>query len=156
MLSLTSFINHPLHVTVLQADFNGQTHALEISCKFFREDLEEAIRNRFKDAPKVDLEADELHTAMDKLVAEYVKQHLGIQVNGKPIPVEYVGYEVESESLYAYIQVPKIPELKSVTFANTLLYDLFNDQINIMHVTRSGTRHSVRLNYPDKEISVKF
>jgi hypothetical protein len=39
---------------------------------------------------------------------------------------------------------------------NSILYEAYDKEINLMHVTVGGERKSTRLNYPDKEASFQF
>jgi hypothetical protein len=82
---------------------------------------------------------------------------LQIKLDGKPVSLEFVGYEKEQDAVWSYLQVPgtsKAP--KTIEIHNTLLYDAYDKQINLMHLSVGGTRKSTRLNYPDKEAKVAF
>ena len=46
--------------------------------------------------------------------------------------------------------------VSQLTITNTILYDMFDDQMGIMHVTVGGNRKSSRVNYPEKEVEFKF
>ena len=37
-----------------------------------------------------------------------------------------------------------------------LMYELFDDQVNILHAIRNGERKSTRVNYPDKQASFSW
>jgi hypothetical protein len=39
---------------------------------------------------------------------------------------------------------------------NSILYELYDKQMNLMHVSVGGNRKSTRLNYPDKEATFNF
>jgi hypothetical protein len=58
--------------------------------------------------------------------------------------------------VYSYFQVDNTPSVKNITLTNTLMYDLFTDQINLMHVIVGGTRKSTKLDYPATSASVDF
>jgi hypothetical protein len=45
---------------------------------------------------------------------------------------------------------------KKIDVVNSILYESYDKQMNLMHVTVAGNRQSNRLNYPDKEISFQF
>ena len=68
----------------------------------------------------------------------------------------YVGFETEKEASYAYVEVDNVNAVSKVDIYNNLMYDMFDDQVNIMHVISGGKRESTKLTYPDKQASVSF
>ena len=145
---------HPFHVSVIEINHNATDKTLEISCKLFTDDFEKVLAQNFKS--KVDLNNPPVKAAMDSLVKKYLFSHITLKGNGKPVSLSYVGFEVEKEATYGYIEVDNIPSVNRVDIVNTLLYDLFDDEVNIMHVIVNGNRKSTKLNYPDKEATISF
>jgi len=45
---------------------------------------------------------------------------------------------------------------KKIDVVNSILYESYDKQMNLMHVTVGGSRKSTRLNYPEKEASFQF
>ena len=88
---------------------------------------------------------------MDSLVKKYILGHLSIRANGKPVTFSYIGYENESEAAYGYFEVENISSVSKLEITNTIMFDEFIDQMNIMHVKVGGNRKSTKLEYPDKE-----
>ena len=70
--------------------------------------------------------------------------------------MSYVGFENEAEAAYGYIQVDNIASVTKIELINTIMFDKFDDQVNIMHIKVNGNRKSTKLNYPDKETSFSF
>lgn len=147
---------HPFHISVTEIEHNAADKTLEISCKIFTDDFETILAKNYN--AKVDLTnpPNNNKPAMDSLVKKYINSHLSMKVNGKPVSFEYVGYEVEKEAAYGYIQVDNISSVSKIDMNNSILYDKFDDQMNIMHVKVNGDRKSYKLNYPDKETSFSF
>ena len=79
-----------------------------------------------------------------------------IRSNGKPLLLNYLGFENESEAAYGYIEVENVNTVSKLEITNSILYDKFDDQINILHVKAGGNRKSTKLNYPDKEAVISF
>jgi hypothetical protein len=90
-------------------------------------------------------------------VFDYIKNNLQVKLDGKPVNLEFVGYEKETDAVWSYLQVPNTGKApKTVEIHNTLLYDIYDKQINLMHISAGGTRKSGRLNYPDKDAKFQF
>jgi hypothetical protein len=145
---------HPFHVSVIEVDHNSNEKSLEISCKVFTDDFEKILAKNYK--VKADLINPPNKPAMDSLVKKYLLGHLSIKVNNKPVSFSYLGFEQEGEAVYGYIEITNVPVVSRIDINTTIMYDQFDDQMNIMHVTVGGNRKSSKLNYPDKEASFSF
>jgi len=147
-------IPHPFHVSVTEINHNATDRSLEISCKIFTDDFEKILAKNYK--TKVDLGREDMKTAMDSLIIKYIISHLSIKADGRSLSLSYLGSENESEATYCYVEVNNIPAVTNFNIINTILFDQFDDQINIMHVIVGGKRKSNKLSYPEKEIEFKF
>jgi len=146
--------DHPFHVSVIEINHNAADKNLEISCKIFTDDFEKILTQNYK--TKVDLINPPNKAAMDSLVKKYILSHLSIQINGRPVALSYVGFENDKEAAYGYFEVNNTISVTKIDITNSLMYDQFDDQVNIMHVIVGGKRKSNKLTYPDKSISFSF
>ena len=154
LTSARPVVPHPFHVSVVEVEHNATDKTLEISCKIFTDDFETILAKNYKS--KVDLINPPNKAAMDTLVKKYILSHLSIKVNGKPVFLNYIGYENEKEAAYGYVEVENISSVSKLEITNSILFDKFDDQVNIMHVKAGGDRKSTRLNYPDKDAVFNF
>lgn len=145
---------HPFHVSVTEINHNASEKTLEISCKIFTDDFEKVLAKNYK--TKVDLINPSNKAAMDSLVKKYIFSHLSIKANGRPVQFSYLGFENDHEAAYGYIEVANIPALSRIEISTSVMYDMFDDQMNIFHVIVNGNRKSTKLNYPDKEATLSF
>ena len=145
---------HPFYVSVTEINHNNKEKALEISCRIFIDDMESVLKQNYK--TPVDLSNAKLQVQNDKLVADYIVKHLSLTADNKALNLTYLGFEKESESVFCYFEVTQVAGVKNLKLTNSILQDLTNDQINIMHVTVGGTRKSFKLDYPKKEASFSF
>lgn len=145
---------HPLHVSVTEINHNSTDKTLEISCKLFTDDFEKVLTQNYK--TKVDLINPPDRAAMAKLVDDYIHKHLSLKVDGKVVSFSSLGFEHDQDAVYGFLQVNNITAVKKLELTNTLMFDLFTDQINLMHITVAGNRKSQKLDYPDKEAVFGF
>jgi hypothetical protein len=145
---------HPLHVSTTEIAFNSKEKSLEISCRIFTDDFEAVLAKQFK--TKVDLNKPAMHKVMDELIKKYMAANLKYKVNGKNLVANYVGFEKDNEATNVYLEIDNVSALENLSLTNSILYDLYDDQMNILHVEKSGTRKSVRANYPTANLSVIF
>jgi len=145
---------HPFHVSVVEINHNAADQTLEISCKIFTDDFEKTLARNYK--TKVDLINPPDKNAMDSLVKKYIFSHFSLRANGKPVSFHYLGFENDHEAAYGYIEVPGVASVKNISISSNIMYDMFDDQMNIFHVIVAGKRKSTKLNYPDKETTLEF
>ena len=145
---------HPLYVSVTEFNHNAKEGIIEISCKMFADDCENTLKQLTK--MDVDITNPKDVKQLEKILNDYIQKHLQLKVDGKPAPLQWVGYEKESESVWCYLQVNDIKTVKKLDITNSLLYDYYNTQISIMHASVGGNRKSIRINYPDKVARFDF
>jgi hypothetical protein len=120
LLGHPSPAKHPIFVSVTEIEHNSKENILEVSCKIFTDDFERTLRLTYSGT--VDLLQPKDKAAMDKLVSAYVKKHLSLVVDGKPVVLEYVGYEQQEEGIESYYQVNNITAVKKIDVTNNILY----------------------------------
>lgn len=152
--SFTNAVVHPIFVSVTEIEHNASQKTLEVSCKIFTDDFEKVLRTAYK--TKVDLINPTNKAAMDKLVNDYVQQHLKLTVDGKAITMRYLGYEIIEEGVYSYYEAPGISQVKNISIFNNLLYEHTPEQMGLMHITVSGNRKSTKLNNPESKATLQF
>jgi hypothetical protein len=137
---------HPLYVSITEMNHNSREKALEITIKLFADDFESALKSRHNAV--VDLSNSKMHKQFEPWVQEYIRAHLQLKLNSRPVNLEFVGFEKDKEAIWCYAQVNEVTKVGRIEVRNTLLYEMFDTQINIMHINANGTRKSTKLNRP--------
>lgn len=148
---LSAFVLHPIYVSVAEIEYNKAASRVEVSYKVFIDDFEKTLRATYKS--QVDLLDEKKRAAMDKLVSSYLKQHLVISVNGKPLDLEYLGYERIDEGIYCYFEAPYKTEIKSLVVYNDVMYKYIPEQMAIVHFLNNGQRTSSKLLNPANQVT---
>ena len=151
--ALVSFF-HPFYVSVTEINHNAAEKTLEVSCKVFADDLEEVLKKNYN--VSVDLSNNAQQAQNNKYVIDYFQKHLAVTADGKAAKLAYLGYEKDQESVYCYFEVANMTSLKKVELTNSILQDLNEKQINIMHVVVGGNRKSYKLDFPEKKATFIF
>ena len=123
---------HPFHVSVTEMDYNKRNRHLEISIRIFTDDLEN-ILERYANTD-FDLYVSLDDTVTQKVLKSYLEANFSLKQNGKPIPLDYVGSEADADVIWCYLESPPLKSPETVNVRNTLLLDLFDDQINLVHL----------------------
>ena len=74
-----------------------------------------------------------------------------IEYDGKPIILNFVGFEKEGAVIFSYFEAANINSVKKIAITNNLMYDMYDDQVEIIHVILNGNRKSTKLDYPAKQ-----
>jgi hypothetical protein len=143
----TGFL-HPYYVSVTELEWNASGKEVQISCKLFTDDFEEALKQVSK---AVDLnKGDRVKNQL--LIEAYLKQHFVLSINGKQVALAIAGYENDQEATWVYLQGPFSAEPTEMDIANSLLYETKKEQVNIVHLKAGEHRKSFRLVNPDAGI----
>jgi len=145
---------HPFYVSVTEINHNAKEKTLEISCKLFLDDTEKTIKKQLNSA--VELTNPKDPKKAQQQVSDYVKKHLTVKVDGKPVTLEFVGYEVEGASLWSYYQVKNISSVQKIEVSNNLLYEMYDSQISIVHAQVGGNKKSTRVTNPETNMVFEF
>jgi len=145
---------HPLHVSTTDISFNAQDNQVEVILTIFTDDFESALEKQFH--TKADLTKPDAHAAMDALVKNYVNAHVQLKTGTNALPLNYIGFEINREAVNVYLESAKIAVPKKIDAEVSLLHNLYNDQLNIVHMTIAGNRKSAKLDYPTRKIEQVF
>ena len=147
-------LSHPIHVSTANIEYNGKDNKLEVICTVFTDDLEAALAKQYH--VKTDLNKADMHKEMDGLVKSYLSSNLQIKTGDVAVKLNYLGFEINREATDVYLESDKIPPVKKVNVEVSLIHNLFDDQINIVHITVNGVRKSEKLDFPDKKVEQVF
>ena len=145
---------HPYHVGSVELRYNSTSKTFEISGKFFLDDLENALKEKYGKA--VHFNDPKYRNQINGFLIQYCEEYLKLKSDSKFLKINYLGYEEDSEAVNIYLESEKTNPPKKVETAVSLLYNLYDDQLNIVHIIVDGKRKSQRLNYPDRYLYQNF
>ena len=150
--TVTAF--HPIHVSTSNISYNMVSGKLEVICTIFTDDFEAALVKQYHQ--KTDLTKPDMHAAMNMLVKNYLSANLHIKTGNTPANLNFLGFEINRESTDIYVESDKVAVPNKITAEVSLLQNLFDDQINIVHIIVNGVRKSEKLDYPDRKVEQTF
>lgn len=125
---------HDFFVSILTIRHNPASKTMDLTWRMTAHDIEHALVH----AAALKLGGTNEHQRADSMLNAYFHEHLSLQANGRTLEWNWVGKELDGETLYCYLQVNNVDSLNQLTVANTLLQDLFYEQQNLVHVERDG------------------
>jgi hypothetical protein len=145
---------HPFFVSVIDINHNPKEGSVEISVRAFAEDIEKTVQKYT--TKKIDLLSPADAGFLDSQIGSYISQKIRLKVNGQPVVLKYLGHELQKESIWMYLEVPKIADLSSLELDCKLLYDFEVNQTNLVNVKSKGVSKSYKLDYPKNVASFSF
>lgn len=145
---------HKFYVSVTKIEYVKEKSSLQIITKIFIDDIEDALQQRY--GPSISLNTKKETKAMDEDLKNYLLQKINIKVNGKPVNIDYIGKEYDTDMLIAYIEVKNVKELKTIKIENKALMELFPEQQNIIHLKTLKSRKSLILDRDEPSGKLNF
>src|SRR5690606_27224225 len=142
---------HPFYVSITSVDFNPSKKRVEVSCRLFYDDPEVALKNQL--GQHIDVIHPKNKAAADSAISKYIRQNFTINVNNQPRNLHYVGYEIEEDVAWCYLEVSDVPATSKLDIVNQLLFKDFKNQSNIMHIKVNTTKKSTSLDNPRRTAS---
>jgi hypothetical protein len=150
LMSATSA--HQLHTASTTVLFNERTGNIEVLHRFFLHDAEHAVKQLFD--KKADIH--QLDSTQAKFSA-YVFERFGLQtLDGEPLPLKAVGYEVDGNNFWIYQETPIVDGLNGLRIKHKALHDLWPSQQNLVNVEGLGPIQSVTFRQQDEWLEVRF
>lgn len=156
LLFLFSFtkVKHPYHVGSVEVNYNSKSKSFEITGRFFLDDLENALSKKY--GKTLHFNDAKYKSQLDEAIKNYSLDYFKLKNNNHFLKVNYIGYEEDSESVNIYLESEKTESPKKIEAAVSFLYNLFDDQINLVHIIVNGNRKSEKLTYPNRYVFQQF
>ena len=138
-LIFSSFLEHKYYVSTSLFNFSEDS-SLQITLRIFKDDLSNAISDTYLDQKTDDLNLiDELYF---KQVDKYINSKISILIDDKKFEMDYLGLETKNDMYVCYLEVENLPIYSNVVISNKILFEIFDNQQNIIHVKRNDKRQS--------------
>ena len=146
LLLLVLSFKHPFYVSVTEVEYSSKTKEVGISVKVFPDDLEESLR-KFNGKKYDVVQGDK--KMIGPVLDKYIKQHMRILLNGTAKSYQWMGYEIDKESVWMYFSITNQPGVRSIEVQSDLMYAYKQEQTNIIHIKLDDKRESFRLMAPE-------
>ena len=138
---------HPFYVSVTTLEQSKDKSSIEITSRIFYDDLEAALKDEF--GGKVDLKNTQQTEKNNGLIKRYFEKKFLLKINDNPSKAEYLGFTIEGETAWCFLEVKIKEPVKKVEISNKTLYNSFKEQINIFHLNINGIKKSTKLQNPE-------
>jgi hypothetical protein len=137
---------HPVHISVTEINYNEKSKSLQITSRFFVDEMELGVRAQRKE-PELDILEPKNGLTTKQLISNYLNAHFKVKIDGKPAKINFLGHEKEDISFVSYLEIENVKKLKTIEVFNDIITEIHDDQSNLVHVTYKEPVKSVRLTH---------
>lgn len=149
-------IPHPLHLTVTNIEFDKENNVFKISLKIFMDDFEKIIEKKYGVALNLGKE-NELPDA-ENYFNKYIFENFNIIINkkNKKNKLNFKGKKTDTQAVWLYYEYTAIKKIRSFEVYNSILCDLYKDQINLVIFCYKDIQKGIRLKYDKRSAKIEL
>jgi len=136
-LVFCGFVNHKYYVSTSLFSFND-SNAIEITIRVFKDDLNSLFEKKYSDQYKLSSDLDS--PIIQSFISSYLEDNIGVYFDNIKYQPNFLGSEDKNDLIICYLEIEKIPISDSIKIENNILFDLFLDQKNIIHVKKNNEK----------------
>ncbi|QCK13490.1 DUF6702 family protein [Mangrovivirga cuniculi] len=134
---------HPFHVSVTDIVHKKDQKALQITSRVFLDDLELALNDVTGET--LDVIALSKSGELDNILKPYFLKNFKLRVDDEKTPLKYLGSQLDQDALMVFLEVENVQTVSKLFVRNTLIFEKYDDQSNIIHFNYNDEVTSARL-----------
>jgi len=142
-LLMSSSIKHEYYVSVTKIEHSKEQNSLQIINQVFIDDFEKLLRERYDES--ITLQTENESSIVETYIQRYLSDKLKININGEDVSYKFIGKEYKDDIVYCYLEVENISIVKSIEVTNKVLFDVFEEQQNIVRLKLNDKNKSFLL-----------
>ncbi|MGA1226859.1 MAG: DUF6702 family protein [Tamlana sp.] len=155
ILPLFAFTSlHKYYISLTQINFIEEKQSLQITSRIFIDDLENLLRTRYD--KNITLAGKDEPTIVNTYIEAYLKEKFTIKINNHEVNTNFVGKEYDGDIMRCYIEVEGVNNIKSIDISNQVLFDIFEDQQNIIKTFINSKHKSAILSQKKTHVVLNF
>lgn len=129
-------MDHDIHVSVCDMVYRDGEDKIEMSFKIFYDDLLNAVGLQPGE------ELPENYTSSDELITTFINENVQIRINGEVKTLEYQESHSYPPAVWSTFHIQQDTPIEQISMRNTILTDLFDDQVNMVNL-KFGSKRKV-------------
>ena len=148
---LTLSNEHKFHVTTTNIQYKSEINTLQIITQLFIEDAELLLQQTNKN---IRLDPDSKGQFIDSILEFNLKNNLQIYFKDSLLAYDFLGKEYKNDIVLCYLEISQLNRFKKIRLKNTIFFNLFKDQKNIIHFKSQDIRKSYLLENKKPEVEI--
>ncbi len=134
---------HPFHVSITELIYKEESKTIQIMHKVYVDDFEQTLNKNYQ--VNLDILALSNTQSIDSLVEDYLAENFAVVIDGKSYEINYLGSELEDNVLWCYQEIYKVRKPRAFDITNSIMFDEFDDQSNLVHTTVNKKLKTLRM-----------
>lgn len=132
---------HKYYISVTQINYIEEKESVQITSRIFIDDFENILRLRYDKS--ITLAGQDESETINVFIEKYLKEKITIKINNKETNINFIGKEYEGDIMRCYLEIEGVKSIQSIEVSNKILFDLFEDQQNIIKTKINSKQKSV-------------
>ncbi len=142
---------HTYHTSLTRMNYNQKEKLVEVTFQLFTHDLVPMLEKRTK--KQIDLEKT---PDIDKSIVKYLDENFVLKdKNGEIKKIVWVGKEIKADTVFVYIEIPLSEDFGNYSLQNTLFFESFPEQTNLVIVRFGEKKADLLFKVGDKFKEIK-
>ena len=145
---------HKYYISVTQVDYVQQKQSVQITTRIFIDDFEKVLRERYNE--NVVLAGKKETKEVNQYIEAYLRSKMKVRINDNDMNFIFIGKEYDVDIIQCYIEIQNVQQINSIEITNEVLFDLFEDQQNMIKTKINSKQKSFLLNQNNKIAVLNF
>ena len=119
---------HSLYTSFTHITWNAQDKSVEVAVQSHAHEMESRLSLELGERLTFLNDAD--YVRLNSAMEAFIMPHISVSVDGKSLPLDYVGMEMDGQVIYIYLESPYSVAPSRVTAMNSLFLDDLPGQVN--------------------------
>ncbi len=137
---------HPYYVGVTEVSIETAKKDIRVSCKLNMNDVQLTLSQTAGKA----IDLNTITPANQLSLSALIQAGLSVQVGSKRINLAFLGYSIEDDAIWCFLEAKNIKYYPRISVCNNLLYNQFEPQTHFIHCIVNGGRKSSKITNPEK------
>lgn len=129
-IPLFAFSMHKYYVGLTEIEYIPKKNDVQIIVSVFIDDLEKEMDSLTNKTLNIGTKQENPEIKSEYI--NYLKNHFSIKINQTEIDYNYIGEEYEGNIAKFYLEIEDVHSFKSIEISNTILFQTFPNQKNII------------------------
>ena len=145
---------HKYYISVTEVDYIKDKQSVQITSRIFIDDFEKVLRERYNE--NVVLAGKKETKEVNQYIEAYLRSKMKVRINDNDMNFIFIGKEYDVDIIQCYIEIQNVQQINSIEITNEVLFDLFEDQQNMIKTKINSKQKSFLLNQNNKTAVLNF
>ena len=128
IIPLLAFGMHKYYISLTKIDFIENEKMVQITMRFFIDDIENTLENRFD--IKLELDTENENKKANTFLEKYIVSKFKVIINENVKTLNFLGKEYENDVVFFYLEITDIETVNKIEVQNRMLFEEFPEQEN--------------------------